>query len=87
MASLALLRVLTLCGLDEGISTRQKIPDHLPDGNLDQGRTITMTRRSKGDLVMVGFNYQLLDTKVAGEVRTIADRIRDRVKKTLQDVG
>jgi hypothetical protein len=35
---------------------------------------------------VVGFNYGLLDMKVAKRVRTSADRIRERVRKTVQDV-
>src|SRR5262249_45505819 len=34
----------------------------------------------------VGFNYDLLEAKVAEKVRTSADRIRERVKKTVEDI-
>lgn len=41
----------------------------------------------KGELVVVvGFNYDLLETKVAEKVRSSADRIRERVKKTVEDI-
>ncbi len=42
----------------------------------------------KGELVpvVVGFNYDLLDTKVAEKVRSSADRIREKVKKTVEDI-
>jgi hypothetical protein len=36
--------------------------------------------------VVVGFNYDLLETKVAEKVRSTADRIRQKVKKTLEDI-
>jgi hypothetical protein len=36
--------------------------------------------------VVVGFNYDLLETKLAEQVRSSADRIRERVKKTVQDI-
>jgi hypothetical protein len=36
--------------------------------------------------VVVGFNYDLLETKVAEQVRTSADRTRERVKKTVEDI-
>ena len=45
-----------------------------------------MAKQPKGELVVVGFNYNLLETKVAVEVRTSADRIRERVKKTVEDI-
>ncbi len=46
-----------------------------------------MAKQPKGELVVVvGFNYDLLETKVAEHVRTSADRIRERVKKTVEDI-
>jgi gas vesicle protein len=45
-----------------------------------------MTRPSRGELVVVGFDYELLETRVAEKVRFIADRIREKVKKTLEDI-
>jgi hypothetical protein len=46
-----------------------------------------VARQPKGELVViVGFNYDLLETKVAEQVRTSADRIRGRVKKTVEDI-
>lgn len=45
-----------------------------------------MAKQPKGDLAIVGFNYKLLETKVADKVRSTADRIRERVKKTVEDV-
>jgi hypothetical protein len=45
-----------------------------------------VAKQSKGELVVVGFNYDLLDTKIADKVRSTADRIREKVKKTLEDL-
>ncbi len=47
-----------------------------------------MAKQRKGELVpvVVGFNYDLLETKVAEQVRSSADRIRERVKKTVEDI-
>ena len=47
-----------------------------------------MAKQPKGELVpvAVGFNYDLLEAKVAEQVRTSADRIRERVKKTVEDI-
>jgi hypothetical protein len=39
-----------------------------------------VAKQPKGELVVVGFKYDLLDTKVADKVRSTADRIRERVK-------
>jgi hypothetical protein len=35
---------------------------------------------------IVGFNYDLLETKVADKVRASADRIRERINKTVEDI-
>jgi hypothetical protein len=47
-----------------------------------------MAKQRKGELVpvVVGFNYELLETKVAEQVRSSAERIRERVKKTVGDI-
>lgn len=45
-----------------------------------------MAKQPKGELVVVGFNYDLLESKLADKVRTAADRIRERVKKTVEDI-
>ena len=47
-----------------------------------------MAKQPKGELipVVVGFNYDVLETKVAEQVRSSADRIRERVKKTVEDI-
>lgn len=45
-----------------------------------------MAKQPKGELVVVGFNYGLLETKLADKVRSAADRIRERVKKTFEDI-
>ena len=45
-----------------------------------------MAKQPKGELVVVGFNYGLLETKLADKVRSAADRIRERVKKTVEDI-
>src|SRR5438874_1571485 len=46
----------------------------------------TVARQPKGELVVVGFNYEVLETKVADKVRSTADRIRERVNKAAQDI-
>ena len=45
-----------------------------------------MAKQPRGELVVVGFNYDLLESKVAEQVRTSAERIRERVKKTVEDI-
>jgi hypothetical protein len=45
-----------------------------------------VAKQPKGELVVVGFNYDLLETKVADKLRTTAERIRSKVKKTLEDI-
>ena len=45
-----------------------------------------MAKQPKGELVVVGFNYALLETKLADKVRSAADRIRERIKKTVEDI-
>lgn len=45
-----------------------------------------MAKQPKGEPVVVGFNYDLLETKVAEQARSTADRIRERLKKTLDDL-
>lgn len=45
-----------------------------------------MPKQPQGELVVVGFNYDLLETKLADKVRNAADRIRERVKKTVEDI-
>ena len=47
-----------------------------------------MAKQPKGELVpvVVGFNYDVLEAKVAEQVRSSADRIRERVKKTVEDI-
>lgn len=46
----------------------------------------TVAKQPKGELVVVGFNYDLLETKVADKLRATADHIRSKVKKTLEDI-
>ncbi len=45
-----------------------------------------MAKQPKGELVVIGFNYDLLETKLADKVRSAADRIRERIKKTVEDI-
>jgi hypothetical protein len=45
-----------------------------------------VAKQPKGELVIIGFNYDLLETKLADKVRTAADRIRERIKKTVEDI-
>ena len=44
-----------------------------------------MAKQPKGELV-VGFKYELLETKVADRLRLAADRIRQKVKQTTDDI-
>src|SRR5262249_3346582 len=46
----------------------------------------TVAKQPKGELVVVGFNYDLLQAKLADKLRNAADRIRERVKKTVEDI-
>jgi hypothetical protein len=45
-----------------------------------------VAKEPKGELVVVGFNYDLLETKVADKIHTAAGRIRERVKKAVEDI-
>ena len=45
-----------------------------------------MAKQAKGELVVVGFNYDILEATVAEQARSSADRIRERVKKTVEDI-
>ena len=45
-----------------------------------------MAKQPKGELVVVGFNYDLLEAKIADKVRSAADRIREKVKRTIEDL-
>lgn len=45
-----------------------------------------MAKQPKSELVVVGFNYDLVETKVADKVRATAERIREKVKRTLDDL-
>lgn len=45
-----------------------------------------MAKQPKAELVIVGFNYELLEAPVADQVRSSTERIRDRVKRTLEDI-
>ena len=42
--------------------------------------------KQKGELVVLGFDYSPLDTKIAEKARSAADRIRERLTKTLEDL-
>jgi hypothetical protein len=45
-----------------------------------------MAKPVKGELVILGFDYSPLDTKIAEKARSAADRIRERLTKTLEDL-
>jgi DUF3102 family protein len=47
-----------------------------------------MAKSSKQALVVVptGFNYQILDARLAEHIQETAERIRERVKKTVEDI-
>jgi hypothetical protein len=45
-----------------------------------------VAKQPKGELVVVGFNYDLLEAKIADKVRSAADRIREKVKRTIEDL-
>ena len=42
--------------------------------------------KQKGELVVLGFDYSPLDTNIAEKARSTAERIRERLKKTLEDL-
>src|SRR5947209_19036892 len=48
----------------------------------------SVAKQTKGELVSAvqGFDYGRLDAPVAEKARAAAEHIRDRVKKTLQDI-
>lgn len=45
-----------------------------------------MAKQQRGELVVLAFDYSPLDTKIAEKARSTADRIRERLKKTLEDL-
>lgn len=45
-----------------------------------------MAKQPKGGMVVVGFNYDLLEAGTAEDARSAASRIRERVKKTVEDI-
>jgi hypothetical protein len=45
-----------------------------------------VAKQPKGELVVVGFNYDLLEAKTAEKVRSTANRIREKVKRTIEDL-
>jgi Protein of unknown function (DUF3102) len=45
-----------------------------------------VAKQAKGELVVVGFNYELVETKVAEQARSSAERIRQKVQKTIEDI-
>ncbi len=67
------------------LSSKTKASDF---GNRIIARTgeQTVAKQPKGELVVIGFNYDLLETKLADKVRSAADRIRERIKKTVEDI-
>jgi hypothetical protein len=46
----------------------------------------TVANQPKGELVVVMFNYELLEMKVPDKVRSAADRIQERVNNTVEDI-
>jgi hypothetical protein len=45
-----------------------------------------MASQSKGEIVVVGFDYSPLAPTMAKQVRESADRLRDKVKRTIEDI-
>lgn len=47
-----------------------------------------MAKQAKGELVpvVVGFNYDLLEGEAAEQARSSAERIREKVKRTIEDI-
>jgi hypothetical protein len=43
-------------------------------------------QQAKGELVILGFDYSPLESQVAEKARSTAERIRERLKKTLEDL-
>jgi Protein of unknown function (DUF3102) len=54
--------------------------------HLLRAASFMAAKQPRGELVPVGFSYQALDTRVADKVRSIAVRVREKVKKTLEDI-
>jgi Protein of unknown function (DUF3102) len=48
--------------------------------------TLTVAKQSKGELVVPGFIYGLLEPDVAGQIRSRATRIREQVRRTLEGI-
>jgi hypothetical protein len=45
-----------------------------------------LAKQPKDELVVVGYNYDLLEARVAEQVRSSAQRVRDKVKRTIEDI-
>jgi hypothetical protein len=45
-----------------------------------------MARQPKGELVVLGFDYSTLEPQVTNQIQETAARIRERVKKTVEDI-
>jgi hypothetical protein len=45
-----------------------------------------VAKQPKGELVVLGFDYAPLEAQVAEQARSTAERIRERLKKTLEDL-
>src|SRR5262249_3541250 len=48
--------------------------------------TSHMAKQPKGELVVVGFDYSPLEPQTAKQVQDTAERIREKVKKTVEDI-
>jgi hypothetical protein len=45
-----------------------------------------MTKQPKTEVIVVGFNYDVLETQVAQQAQSAAMRIREKVKRTIEDI-
>ena len=45
-----------------------------------------MAKQAKNEVIVVGFNYGLLETKVAEQAQAAAMRIREKAKRTIEDI-
>src|SRR5262249_25166727 len=45
-----------------------------------------MAKQTRGELVIIGFDYAPLEASVAEQVRSAAERIREKVQRTLADL-
>jgi hypothetical protein len=45
-----------------------------------------MAKQPQNEVIVVGFNYDVLETEVAEQAQSAAARIREKVKRTVEDI-